>query len=121
MSGSPGECGLIPGAYVPHTRLGSPQRLVNQKVPHAGKRQPMENRLAWPARNPPVARRACLIRWTEVVHIPSSWFRHLTGGQSGHGSLCSHGTNGLFNTYFITPLIGLCQRVIEFFFQCRHA
>jgi hypothetical protein len=42
MSGSPGECGLIPGAYVPHTRLGSPQRLVNQKVPHAGKRQPME-------------------------------------------------------------------------------
>lgn len=29
----------------------------------------MENRLAWLARNPPVVRRACLIRRTKVVHI----------------------------------------------------
>ena len=40
------------------------------RIPHAGQRQPMENRLAWLARYPPVARRACLIRWTQVVHIP---------------------------------------------------
>lgn len=41
-----------------------------RRIPHAGKRQPMENRLAWLARNPPVARRACLIRWTKAVHTP---------------------------------------------------
>jgi hypothetical protein len=40
------------------------------RIPNAGKRQPIENRLAWLARNQPVARRACLIRWTKVVHIP---------------------------------------------------
>lgn len=37
MSGSPGEMSIIPGACVPHARLGSPQRLVNQKNPARGK------------------------------------------------------------------------------------
>lgn len=37
MSGSPGEMSIIPGACVPHARLGSPQRLVNQKIPARGK------------------------------------------------------------------------------------
>lgn len=36
MSGSPGEFSMIPGAYVPHACLGSPQRLVIQKNPARG-------------------------------------------------------------------------------------
>jgi hypothetical protein len=36
MSGSPGEINMIPGAYVPHACLSSPQRLVIQKNPARG-------------------------------------------------------------------------------------
>jgi len=36
MSGSPGDFSMIPGAYVPHACLGSPQRLVIQKNPARG-------------------------------------------------------------------------------------
>jgi hypothetical protein len=37
MSGSPGEISMIPGASVPHARLGFPRRLFDQKIPIRGK------------------------------------------------------------------------------------
>jgi len=37
--------------------------------PHAGRRQPMKNRLAWLTRSPPVTRRAVVVRWILVFHF----------------------------------------------------
>ena len=88
--------------------------LSSRKFPHAGKRQPMENRLAWLARNPPVARRACLIRWTEVVHTPSSWFQRLTGGPSGTARSVRVEHRAVYLIASLLLFIGICQRRITF-------
>src|SRR5215204_4206696 len=59
----------IPGAWVPHARHGTPQRLIGLGFPYAGRRQPMECRLAWLTRRPPVTRRALVVRWTKAFHF----------------------------------------------------
>jgi len=58
---------------VSHASPGAPRRLIDMfmVVAYAARRDPLENRLAWLTRSPPVTRRACLIRWIriQVCHI----------------------------------------------------
>ena len=41
--------------------------------------QPMENRLARPIRSPPSSRRACVVRWSQVIHRYPPLLRKLAG------------------------------------------
>jgi len=45
-------CDSVSDSYVPYTCSGSPQWLISLCFPYAGRRRPMEKRLAWLTRSP---------------------------------------------------------------------
>ena len=80
---------LIGGERIHPRRLCSSRQ---RRVLHDGSRlvtdwffgavtaQPVENRLARPIRSPPSSRRACVARWSQVIHRYPPLLRKLCGG-----------------------------------------
>ena len=61
---------MIPGASVPRASVGFSMMETGLYLLVFGvvTTQPVENRLARPIGNPPSSRRACLARWSQVIH-----------------------------------------------------
>jgi hypothetical protein len=61
----------------PASSSPSPDQTHNQLASGAITAQPVENRLARPIRSPPLSRRVCMARWSQVIQSLPSFFGKL--------------------------------------------